>query len=99
MRPAAHEVALVALCAAWGVRLGVHLLLRWRRDGPDRRYKTMLGKAESERGWSFAVSSLLLVFALQAPLQFVVALPVMLGHTRPPPRRWARSAWRASPSG
>ncbi len=83
VRPAAHQVALVALCTAWGVRLGVHLLLRWRRDGPDRRYKTMLGKAESERGWSFAVSSLLLVFALQAPLQFVVALPVMLGQYAP----------------
>ena len=40
----------------------------------------MLGKAESERGWSFGKAALLLVFALQAPLQFVVCLPVQLGQ-------------------
>ena len=75
-----HKIAQTALCAVWGLRLGGHLLLRWRREGPDRRYRTMLGKAETERGWGFAVSSLLLVFALQAPLQFVVSLPVQLGQ-------------------
>ena len=80
-----HKLALVGLCIAWGLRLGGHLLLRWRRDGPDRRYKTMLGKAETDRGWNFAVSSLLLVFALQAPLQFIVALPVQLGQADPTP--------------
>src|SRR6185295_9588566 len=45
----------------------------------DRRYQTMAGKAQSARGMSFARWSLQEVFALQAPLQFVVALPVMLG--------------------
>jgi len=83
--PTPHTIALTALCTVWGLRLGVHLLLRWRREGPDRRYKTMLGKAETERGWGFAVSSLLLVFALQAPLQFVVSLPVQLGQIAPTP--------------
>jgi steroid 5-alpha reductase family enzyme len=81
--PTPHKIALTALCVAWGLRLGIHLLLRWRRDGPDRRYKTMLGKAETERHWGFAQSSLLLVFALQAPLQFVVSLPVQLGQAAP----------------
>jgi steroid 5-alpha reductase family enzyme len=75
-----HRVALTVLCAVWGLRLGIYLLWRWRQHGPDRRYVTMLGKAESERGWSFAKSALLLVFALQAPLQFVVCLPVQLGQ-------------------
>ncbi len=81
--PDAHRIALLALCTAWGVRLGTHLLLRWGRDGPDRRYVRMMAKAQSERGWGYALSTLLLVFALQYPLQFVVALPVQLGQAAP----------------
>jgi steroid 5-alpha reductase family enzyme len=81
--PDPHRVALLALCTAWGVRLGTHLLLRWRRDGPDRRYVRMMAKAQSERGWGYALSTLLLVFGLQAPLQFVVSLPVQLGQAAP----------------
>jgi len=76
----AHRTALTVLCTVWGLRLGLYLLWRWRKHGPDRRYVTMLGKAQSERGWSWGKSALLLVFALQAPLQFVVALPVQLGQ-------------------
>lgn len=75
-----HKFALVCLTTAWGLRLGFHLLVRWRTQGKDRRYVTMLGKAETQRGWGFAKASLLLVFALQAPLQFIVALPVQLGQ-------------------
>lgn len=78
-----HKFALTCLAAAWGLRLGAYLLNRWRTQGKDRRYVTMLGKAETERGWGFARSSLLLVFALQAPLQFIVALPVQLGQIAP----------------
>lgn len=75
-----HASALTILCTIWGLRLGLHLLWRWRKDGPDRRYVVMMGKAETERGWSFAKASMLLVFALQAPLQFVVCLPTQLGQ-------------------
>ena len=79
---APHHIALSLLCGVWGLRLGFYLLWRWRKHGPDRRYVTMLGKAQSERGWSFGKAGLLLVFALQAPLQFVVCLPVQLGQVR-----------------
>ncbi len=78
-----HKFVLVCLCLAWSLRLGAYLLWRWRREGQDRRYVTMLGKARDERGWGFATSSLLLVFALQAPLQFIVCLPVQLGAASP----------------
>jgi steroid 5-alpha reductase family enzyme len=83
--PTLRKELLTGLCAVWGLRLGLYLLWRWRKNGPDRRYQTMLGKAQSERGWSFARGSLQLVFALQAPLQFVVALPVQLGQFKPEP--------------
>jgi len=75
-----HAVLLTALCSVWGLRLGGYLLWRWRRNGPDRRYVTMMGLAQKERGWGYAKASLLLVFALQLPLQFVVSLPVQLGQ-------------------
>ena len=34
---------LVGLCLVWGVRLSTYLMLRWRRQGPDARYRAMLG--------------------------------------------------------
>jgi len=83
--PTPHGVLLVGLCTVWALRLGGYLFWRWRKNGPDRRYVTMMAHAESERKWSFAVASLLLVFALQYVLQFVIALPVQLGHGSPAP--------------
>jgi steroid 5-alpha reductase family enzyme len=78
-----HAILLTAICGAWGIRLGTYLLWRWRSHGPDRRYTTMIASARTERGWGYALSSLLLVFALQMPLQFIVALPVQLGQVGP----------------
>jgi steroid 5-alpha reductase family enzyme len=75
-----RKLLLLGLCALWALRLGGYLLWRWRDHGPDRRYRSLLGKAQAERGWSFAKASLLLVFAVQAPLQFIVSLPVQLGQ-------------------
>jgi steroid 5-alpha reductase family enzyme len=78
--PSPRRLLLVGLCSLWGLRLGVYLFWRWTRHGADRRYVTMLAAAEKERGWGFALAGLLLVFALQAPLQFVVGLPGQLGQ-------------------
>ena len=92
----AHALLLTAICTAWGMRLGVYLLWRWRKNGPDRRYVTMMGLAQKERGWGYAKASLLLVFALQLPLQFIVCLPVQLGQlsgdTPLGPLAWAGAA-------
>jgi steroid 5-alpha reductase family enzyme len=76
----ARKGLLMGLCAIWGVRLGVYLLNRWRNHGPDRRYEKMFAHAQEKRGWGFAKASLLLVFATQAPLLFIVCLPVQLGQ-------------------
>ena len=75
-----HATLLTGLCSLWGLRLGIYLLWRWRRQGPDPRYAAMLTHARQTRGWGHGRASLLLVFALQAPLQFVVSLPVQLGQ-------------------
>ena len=75
-----RDVLLVGLCALWGLRLGLHLLTRWRRLGPDPRYVTLVGDVQRERGWSFGRASALFVFAPQALFLFLVCLPVQLGQ-------------------
>jgi steroid 5-alpha reductase family enzyme len=75
-----RKLLLLAICGLWSARLGSYMILRWRRHGPDRRYQAMLGKAEARRGWSFAKASALLVFSVQAPMLFLVSLPVQLGQ-------------------
>lgn len=75
-----RQLLLLGLCGAWALRLGLHLLVRWRSHGPDRRYVRMMEKAEAERGWGYGQASLRLVFLLQAPLMWIVALPVQLGQ-------------------
>jgi len=68
------------LTTVWGLRLSLHLFLRWRKDGEDPRYKRILGNAMEKKGWSFARASLVMVFAMQAPLLFIVCLPAQLGQ-------------------
>ncbi len=75
-----RKALLLGLCAVWGLRLGCYLLWRWRTQGPDRRYGKMFAMVEEAKGWGFARASLLLVFATQAPLLFIVCLPAQLGQ-------------------
>jgi steroid 5-alpha reductase family enzyme len=75
-----HGLLLTGVCTLWAARLGGYLFWRWRQHGADRRYVSMLAHAEKHRGWSFAKTALLFVFATQYALGFVVALPVQLGQ-------------------
>jgi steroid 5-alpha reductase family enzyme len=88
-----RKLLLLGLCAAWGLRLGGYLVWRWRTHGVDKRYKAILGHAQKQRGWGFAKASLLLVFATQAPLQFIVSLPVQLGQIDAQPATLGVIAW------
>jgi len=74
-----RKLLLLTLAVAWGLRLGLHILWRWRSHGPDRRYVKMLSRAE-EKGWSYPKAAWRLVFRLQAPILWVVSLPVQLGQ-------------------
>ncbi|MBY0564373.1 MAG: DUF1295 domain-containing protein [Hyphomonadaceae bacterium] len=78
--PGPHALVVFALTAAWGLRLGLYLLRRWREHGKDRRYAGLEKAAREKHGMSFAAFSALWVFAPQMLLQFVVALPAMLGQ-------------------
>lgn len=68
-----------ALTALWGIRLGTHLFLRWRKEGVDPRYRKIMGKAIEKQGMSFAKAALLKAWVMQIPLLFIVCLPAQLG--------------------
>ncbi|MFT6771268.1 DUF1295 domain-containing protein [Congregibacter sp.] len=73
---AQRQQLLLLLTSIWGLRLGLHLLLRWRREGPDRRYMALLAKAPGNPHFY----SLRKVFLTQGPLLWLVTLPVQLGQ-------------------
>lgn len=68
---------LMAMTVIWGVRLAIHLLRRWRREGPDKRYVRMLAK-DREAG-RFAWVALTRVFLSQSVLLFLVSSPAQYG--------------------
>ena len=78
--PSARNVLLLVLCWLWSIRLGYYMLRRWRTEGTDRRYLRMLEKARDRRGWGPAMASMMLVILPQAPLQFLIGMPVQLGQ-------------------
>jgi steroid 5-alpha reductase family enzyme len=77
----ARQMLLLVLTAAWGLRLGAHLLLRNWGKPEDRRYAVM----RRHYGDRFGLVSLGTVFLLQAVLMWTVALPVQWGMLAPGP--------------
>jgi len=75
--PGARAHLILAMTGLWGVRLAIHLFVRWRAHGEDSRYAKMLGGAK-DRG-RFASAALTKVFAPQAVLLFLTCLPAQLG--------------------
>lgn len=71
---------LVWLVGVWALRLGWHLLSRWRRNGPDRRYAEVIEAREKTRGSPFGKTALLFIFLPQALLGWLTSLPVQLGQ-------------------
>lgn len=78
--PGVHATALMMLSTAWGLRLGLYLLWRWGKHGKDRRYEKLAARAKEKHKLNFAMFSLLWVFGPQLLMQFVMALPAMLGQ-------------------
>ncbi|MDX2142082.1 MAG: DUF1295 domain-containing protein [Rhodospirillaceae bacterium] len=91
--PTPRRLLIVGLCTIWGLRLGTYMLWRWRTHGPDGRYEAMMRKAQERRGWSYATASLRLVFLTQAPMLWLVALPVQLGQFQAEPLAIGPLGW------
>ena len=76
-QPGGRATLILSMTAIWGLRLGWHLLTRWRAHGEDPRYARMLGKAR-EAG-RYGSAALKVVFGPQAVLLFITSLPAQLG--------------------
>ena len=84
--PGPRAILLLAMTVIWGLRLGVHLFLRWRGHGEDPRYAKMLGKARAQGRYGSAAFKV--VFGPQAVLLFITSLPAQVGilaSTNPAP--------------
>ncbi len=75
-----RQQVITALVVVWGVRLGLHMYLRWRHEGADRRYEKLLADVREKRGWSFGRTTAFFVFLPQAVLLWVTSLPGQLGQ-------------------
>lgn len=74
-----HGVLLLGLTALWGLRLAIHLFLRWRAQGEDPRYVRIMARTMEAKRWSWSRVALLTVFLTQAPLLFLTCLPAQIG--------------------
>lgn len=70
---------ILLLVTLWGLRLSIHLFMRWRVQGPDPRYHRIIGRTMEARGWGWPTTALVMVFLAQAPLLFVTCLPAQIG--------------------
>ncbi len=75
--PGPLATLLMAMAVIWGLRLCLHLLLRWRREGEDKRYARILAKDRAKG--RFALAALTKVFLGQSVLLFIVSSPAQYG--------------------
>jgi len=68
-----RALALLVLVMAWGLRLAAFITARNWGHGEDRRYQAIRARNEPH----FALKSLVLVFALQAVLAWIVSMPTL----------------------
>lgn len=78
---AGRRTLVTVLTAIWGLRLGLHLLVRNWGAGEDYRYRAM------RRRWGprFPFVSLVTVFLLQGVLMWIVSLPVQAAQVASTP--------------
>lgn len=79
----ARDLVMIALVTVWSVRLGIQLgRRRWREGREDARYRSV----RESWGTSFWWKSLFVVFVLQAVLQWLIVMPVIIAlATNPVP--------------
>jgi steroid 5-alpha reductase family enzyme len=75
--PGVRSGLALLLLLAWALRLSIHITLRNRGHGEDRRYQAI--RARNQPGFEY--KSLVLVFLLQAVLGWIVSLPLYVAFT------------------
>jgi steroid 5-alpha reductase family enzyme len=74
---AARPLLMLALVAAWALRLSAYITWRNLGEGEDRRYRAIRRKHEP----GFAFKSLYLVFGVQGVLAWIISLPLLAAAT------------------
>ena len=72
-RSEAGHLLLFLMVGLWGLRLGIYLLIRNRRQGEDWRYVKM----KKEWGTQVGLHAFFKIFMLQGTLMWIIALPIM----------------------
>ena len=80
----ARGALILALVAAWALRLSLHITVRNHGEPEDRRYRAIRHNNEPH----FWIKSLYLVFGLQAVLAWFVAMPAVAAAASPAPLGW-----------
>ncbi len=92
IEPGPAALLLFAMTFAWGLRLGIHLLRRFLRNGEDTRYQKMLPDP-ADIG-AYAATALWKVFLLQGVLIMLVSSPAQVGiHAAADPQPMPAFAW------
>lgn len=83
--PDAGTALALGMVALWALRLALHIFLRHRGQGEDRRY------ADIRRRYSpgFAFKSLFIIFGFQTVLAWFVSLPLGLAVGQPHVMHWS----------
>ena len=86
--PGPRTLVVLALLAAWALRLCLYITVRNAGHGEDRRYQAI--RRRNDPG--FAVKSLYLVFALQAVLAWVLSFVLLAALRSAAPWSWLDAA-------
>jgi len=85
------RIALLAMVAAWALRLSAHLTWRNFGEPEDRRYAEIRRRHEP----GFAFKSLFLIFGFQAVLAWIVSAPLLAALSAPYIPGWLSAAGAA----
>ncbi len=83
-----RQLLVLALVAAWSVRLATHIASRHAGKGEDERY----ARWRSQHGEGWPLRSLFQVFVLQAILAWVIAAPLLVAISSPAHWGWLDAA-------
>jgi len=83
-QPGPRTLVVLALVGLWAVRLAAHITWRHWGEPEDRRYQAIRARNQPY----FEYKSLVLVFALQAALAWVVSWSVLTAIVNPRPWNW-----------
>jgi len=86
-QPGPRTLVVLALVGLWAVRLAAHITWRHWGEPEDRRYQAIRARNQP----NFEYKSLVLVFALQAVLAWVVSSLVLSAVLNPRPWSWLDS--------